>query len=128
MRKHYISCLHALVNLTVFFLNPDIDIDPEHRSYVDHYSPHAIGRNHIKVYRGKSIPVKGHDDYYGGDNYFSAWGYHANLTPDSKYGVYHWFIYIDYVVCFNTNNFILLIFIISLFTAFYLVIIYVVYV
>ena len=70
----------------------DGDVDPEHRSYHDDYSPYAVGRNHIKVYRGKSSPVKGHhDDHYGGDYYFAPWGYHATLTPDAhhKYGGYH---------------------------------------
>ena len=73
-------------------LDLDGEIDPEHRSYHDDHSPYAIGRNHIKVYRGKSSPVKGHhDDHYGGDYYFAPWGYHATLTPDAhhKYGGYH---------------------------------------
>lgn len=72
------------------------DLNPEHRGY-DSYHPHTpyiIGRNHIKTYRGKSVPVKGHhhDDHYGGEHYFAPWGYHASLTPDSHrhgHGGYH---------------------------------------
>jgi hypothetical protein len=67
----------------------DSDVDPEHRSYPHNdYTPYALGRNHIKTYRGKSSPVKGHDDHYGGESYFAPWGYHATLTPDAhfKYG------------------------------------------
>ena len=78
---------------SIILIIPDSEIDPEHRSYHDSYSPYNIGRNHIKVYRGKSSPIKGHhDDHYGGDSYFAPWGYHATLTPDShhKYGGYHW--------------------------------------
>jgi hypothetical protein len=71
----------------------DEDLGVEHRSYHHQgYSPDIIGRNHIKIYRGKSVPVKGHhDDHYGEQAYFAPWGYHATLTPDAHkgYGGYH---------------------------------------